>query len=50
MAKVEGRRPDETAEDVSWSTGPEQWGLIIAMVLAIALVGAILAYAGGVGL
>lgn len=47
MAKVEGTRPDETVQPSSQRTGPEKWMLVVAAIVALAVLGALLAVAGG---
>jgi hypothetical protein len=47
MAKVAGRRNDETADSASQQQGAEKWTLIVALSLAVAAVGALTAFAGG---
>lgn len=46
MAKVEGRRDDETAEPRSQRRGPEKLSLIIVVVLAVIGVVGLLVLAG----
>ncbi|HEY9217877.1 MAG TPA: hypothetical protein VIO94_07510 [Phenylobacterium sp.] len=47
MAKAQGARTDETAQPSSQESGPEKWLVIAMVVLALVLVGALLAFAGG---
>lgn len=47
MAKIEGTRQDETAQPSSQRTGPEKWMMWAILLVALALVGALLAFAGG---
>lgn len=35
MAKAEGRRDDETAQEMSQKQGPESWTLIVVIVLGL---------------
>lgn len=46
MAKVEGTRTDETAQPSSQRTGPEKWILVLVVIVAVAVLGALLALAG----
>jgi uncharacterized protein involved in exopolysaccharide biosynthesis len=47
MAKVDGTRTDETAQPSSQRTGPEKWMLVVIAIVALAVLGALLALAGG---
>jgi flagellar basal body-associated protein FliL len=47
MAKVEGRRDDETATPSSQKRGPEKVTLIVVVVLAVIGVVGLLVLAGG---
>ena len=46
MAKVEGRRDDETAEPATQRRGPEKLSLIVVLVLAVVGVVGLLVLAG----
>lgn len=45
MAKVEGRRDDETAQPATQKRGPEKISLIIVIVLAVVGVGGLMVLA-----
>ncbi len=45
MAKVDGRRDDETAQGQSQKRGPESYSLIIVIVLAVIGVGGLIVMA-----
>ncbi|MCR5874666.1 hypothetical protein LRS10_11105 [Phenylobacterium sp. J426] len=46
MAKVEGRREDETADPRSQRRGPEKFSLIVVVILAVIGVVGLLVLAG----
>jgi flagellar basal body-associated protein FliL len=45
MAKALGRREDETSDPQSQRRGPERWLLILVALVAVAIVGALIAFA-----
>lgn len=45
MAKAAGRREDETSSPQSERRGPESWVLVIVAIAAVAVMGALIAFA-----